>query len=398
MTLSVGETVAGRYDVREQVGTGGFSIVYRAHDREYDRDVALKCPDVGTHDADVVADRFEREVRTLGRFAGAITPSGVVRYVDENVRDDPRYIALEFLPGDELSEILGTGQLGTAIRRRIVIDLSETLDFLHRNGVVYLDLKPENVVLRQRSRRPVLIDFNTAVDVRDGVDTLFEPDHYKPPELLPDTGDVSLGGPHSDVYSWGKFAFYLLTGAKVPTEHVPDRGVDPINFGASCSRELAEVIRKATIPEIEQRYEDGPALRDAVAEATRRGPRAIVSHPDTGVSLSITDGHSMGRLAGDAQVPWVVIPDPQQHVSPQQARFQRTDIGWVVEDTSINGTYVGEPGDWTWILSEEGAGKHPDVDADDPPPTATVVPETATIAPVHPDYGIELRLTVPHDS
>lgn len=395
MTLSVGDTVAGRFEVREQVGTGGFSVVWRAYDREYDRDVALKCPDLGVHDTDEVYGRFEREVETLGRFAGAITPSGVVRFVDEDIRSDPRYIALEFLPGDELSEILGTGTLGSGVRRRIVIDLAETLDFLHRNGVVYLDLKPENVVLRERSRRPVLIDFNTAVDARDDVGTLFEPDHYKPPELLPETGDPARAGPHSDVYSWGKFAFYLLTGAKVPTEHVPDRGVDPINFGASCSRELAEVIRTATVPDPGERYGDGPALRDAVAEATRRGPRALLSHLDTGVNCSITDGHTAGRLVGDARVPWVVLPDPQQHVSPEHVRFEHSPAGWIVEDTSINGTYVGDHDDWTWVLSEEGATQHPDVDAEDPPPSATVVPRTAMVAPVHPDYGIELRLTVP---
>lgn len=395
MTLSVGDTVAGRYEVREEVGTGGFSVVYRAYDREYDRDVALKCPDLDTHDEDVVQSRFEREVDTLGRFAGAITPSGVVRFVEESISTDPRYIALEYLAGDELSDVLGTGSLGTGVRRRIVIDLSETLDFLHRNGVVYLDLKPENVVLRERTRRPVLIDFNTAVSMPADVETLFEPDHYKPPELLPETGDPASAGPHSDVYSWGKFAFYLLTGAKVPTEHVPEDGVDPLEFGASCSRELADVIQRATVPDIEGRYEDGPALRDAVAEATRRGPRAVVAHPETGVTCSLTDGHTMGRLTGDRQVPWVVLPDPQQHISSQHVRFQHSAAGWVVEDNSINGTYVGERDDWTWVLSEDGAQQHPEVDPDDPPPTATVVPETALIAPVHPDYGVELRLTVP---
>lgn len=392
MTIAVGDTIAGRFDVRERLGSGGFSTVWRATDRRDDRDVVLKCAAAGTHDEATVDARFDRETVALERFADAVTTSSIVRYLGADSDHDPRYIALEYLPGDTLADRLGTGDLGSSVRRRIVLDLAGTLDFLHRNGVAYLDLKPENVVLRA-SGRPVLLDFNTAVTLPATVETRFEPDQFKPPELLAGTARPDEAGPRSDVHAWGKLAFYLLTGVRVLPDDLPADGLDPREFGGTCEPPLADVVERATAPAPTDRHEDGPTLRDAVAAATGRGPRAILTHPASGVACSVTDGHTIGRLGDRTQVPWVVLPDPGQHVSPRHARLDRTPGGWRLVDTSVNGTYVGTPGDWTYVLSETGYARR-DVEGD-PPPTATALPDGATVAPVHPEYGIELRVSIP---
>ncbi len=395
MTPAVGDTVAGRYKITGEIGSGGFSMVWRAYDDRLDREVALKCPDTSTHDSDVVQARFEREVDNLRQFSNGITPSGVVRYLDEDLDGSPQYIAFEYLPGDTLLEMLGTGRLGSGVRRRIVVDLAETLDFLHRNGVVYLDLKPENVVLRD-SGRPVLLDFNTAVRLPAEIETRFEADQYKAPELLPDSDPSTEPGPWSDVFSWGKIAFYLLTGAVVPSENVPAGGIDPLDYGATCSRQLARVIERATDPDTDARYGNGPALRDAVASATRRGPRALVTHVGSDVTISVSDGDRIGRLSDDVPVPWVVLPDPEQHVSPHHARFEQTRDGWRIEDVSLNGTYVGGHDDWTHLLGEEGYRTLREQGAiDRRPASSSLLGSGSLVAPVHPEYGIELRVTIP---
>lgn len=395
MSLAVGDTVAGRYDVRERLGSGGFSTVWLATDRRTDRTVALKCAAVGTHDRDEVGSRFDRETAALERFRDGIAPSGIVRFFEADADHDPRYIALEYLPGDTLADRLGTGTLGSSVRRRVAFDLAETLDFLHRNGVVYLDLKPENVVLRA-SGRPVLLDFNTAVTLPDPVVTRFASDQYKAPELLPDTGETGAAGPRSDVYAWGKLAFYLLTGAKVLTENVPEDGLDPREFGSSCGASLAAVVERATILDPTDRYADGLALRDALATETGRGPRALLTHVASDVTCSVSDGHTMGRLGGGTPVPWAVLPDPDAHISPRHARFERSPEGWVLVDTSLNGTYVGTPGDWTYVLSEAGYERR--VSGGDPPPSRVALTSGTLVAPVHPQYGLDLRVTMPGES
>ena len=389
---AAGETVAGRFELCERVGSGGFATVWRARDTDADRDVALKLADTTTHDASEVRTRFEREVRTLGRFQGAIAPASVVRYVTGDPAAETPYIALEYLPDAPLDERIRDG-LGSSVRRRVVLDLASTMDFLHRNGVVYLDLRPENVVVRN-SGRPVLLDFNTAATTDRPVETRFEADQFKPLELIGGVDAVEESvepGPWSDVYAWGKLAFYLFTGAKVLPEDVPASGLDPLAFGGTCSRALADVVERATVPDPEARYADGPAVAAAVARATDR-QRALVTQSSTGVACPVADDETMGRLAPGEPEPWLVLPDEGTHVSPRHARFEYTPQGWAIEDTSLNGTYVGTSEGWTHLLSAEGRARRGETD-ESPPPPKVRLPESAVIAPVHPEYGIELRLS-----
>ncbi|MEF8853073.1 MAG: FHA domain-containing protein, partial [Haloarculaceae archaeon] len=120
--------------------------------------------------------------------------------------------------------------------------------------------------------------------------------------------------------------------------------------------------------------------------------RALATQPATGVTCPVADGETMGRLAPGEPEPWLVLPDEGNHVSPRHARFEHTARGWAIEDTSLNGTYVGTSEGWTHLLSEEGHARRGDTDGT-PPPPKVLVPEDAVVAPVHPEYGIELRLS-----
>jgi len=398
MDPAAGETIRDRYTLVERLGTGGFATVWRARNRRLDRDVALKLPSVERHDRETVLSHFEREQQLLEPFAEGLSHATVVQYLEGDLEAEPRYLALELLDGDPLSGAFGSDALGTGVRRRIATDLAETLDFLPRTAVVSPDLKPENVIVRP-SGRPALLDFNTAVRRSDTVDTAFGADQFKAPELLRAGADgrrEAPAGPWSDVYSWGKLAFYLLTGAKVRTENVPAGGLDPRTFGSSCAGALADVVSRATSPDPEARYEDGIALAAAVARATGRSPRLLVEHP-SGVACAAGDGDTLGRLAADEPVPWVVLADPEGHVSPQHARFERSGDGWTLADTSLNGTYVAGSDGWRFALSEAGYRTRVERGETDPerdrPPTAVTLPDGATVAPVHPEYGLRLRVT-----
>jgi len=392
MDLTAGDTVRDRYRLTEHLGTGGFATVWRADDSERESEVALKLPSFDSHDRETVLERFARERRLLEPFASGLSHATVVRYLDSGFEAEPRYIALEYLAGDPLSAAFRSG-IGTGVRRRLAVDLAETLDFLHRNGVSYLDLKPENVVVR-RSGRPVLLDFNTAVAHEEDVETRFGVDPYKPPELL--AGDGGAVGPWSDVFSWGKLVFYLLTGANVETADVPAGGLDPTAFGSACSRALAGVVGQATSPAVSARYTDGRALAAAVARATERGPRLVLAHP-SGVTCAVADGDTLGRFAPDEPEPWVALADPDGHVAPRHATVRETPEGWELVDESHNGTYVGDASGWSLALSEQGyrtQRAQGAIGSDRPrPPTAVSLPDGGVVAPVHPEYGIRLRVS-----
>ena len=392
MDAKPGATIRGRYTLRDHLGTGGFATVWRAEDTDENRAVALKLPSFESHDRETVLSRFDRERRLLEPFGEGLSHGTVVRYLDGDLGDDPPFIALEYLDGDPLAETFSSG-LGEGVRRRLATDLAETLDFLHRNDIVYLDLKPENVIVRP-SGRPALLDFNTAVRRSESVEIRFEADQFKAPELLGENDRPA--GPWTDVYSWGKLAFYLLTGVKVPTGNVPADGLDPRSFGSTCSSQFAEVVSRATRPAHESRYEDGTALAAAVAQATGRDPRLLVAHP-SGIRIAVRERDTVGRPVDDEPVPWVVLPDPAGHVAPHHAQFEHSPDGWILTDTSRNGTYVADSDGWQFALGEEGyriRQERGEVSSDaKQPPTSVSLPDGATIAPVHPEYGIRLRVS-----
>jgi len=393
MPWALGDVIDDRYRLDEHLGTGGFADVWRSLDSQRDQPVALKLPLSNGQDRELF-ERFQRGREMLEPFGETVAPSTVVRYLDSGLDTEPRYLVFEYLPGETLSEAFRSGSLGSGLRRRVVIDLAETLDFLHRNGVVYLDLKPENVIIR-RSGRPVVIDFNTAIPRSEQVDIVFEPDQFKPPELLPG-GDSSLAGSISDVYSWGKLAFYVLSGVKVETEDVPQSGLNPREFGSACPPSLAKVVQRATRPDATKRHGDGTALAREVAAATTHGPRLLISHP-SGVDCPVAAGDTMGRLIPEEPPPWLVLSDTDGHVSSQHARFERSVDGWVLTDTSVNGTYVSGDDGWTFALSEHGyrvRRERGDIDSDRPMPDSTVsISDGTVIAPVHPKYGRNLLIT-----
>lgn len=95
-------------------------------------------------------------------------------------------------------------------------------------------------------------------------------------------------------------------------------------------------------------------------------------------------------------IPWIVPPDPERHVSLRHARSERAFGGWEFVDTSLNGTSVGTPGEWTSVPSEAGPERRGGNGA--PLPTRTVLQSGTIIASIHPEYGVRLRMTISEGS
>lgn len=395
---SPGTTVGGRFVLDERLASGGFATVWRATDDETGAAVAVKCGSDATHDRAAVRDRFRRELHWFRRLAGGPSPGSLVRFVDGAVHD-AAYVATELVDGGALDAHLADGDASPGVEALDAVGapVCRAVEFLHRVGVCYLDLKPGNVLVR-RDGTPALVDLNAAVPADGGTATLFHPDPFKPPELTPTELRDRQAGTRSDVYSLGKLLAYLLTGETVafPGESV-DRWqpVDPRDLGADPPDPLAAPVRRATEPDPADRFADAAELADALWPHLDGPDRtAFLADPGSERRVRVRPGATLGRWSPGEPVPTVVLADDDRHVSPVHATVAHWRGQWYLRDRSDNGTFVRRDGRWEYVLSRDGlerrqaAGRPPPV----PGPDASVhLADGDRIAPVDPEYGVELR-------
>jgi serine/threonine protein kinase len=145
------------YEVAEQIGAGGMGEVYRARDTRLGRDVALKfLPAAFTDDPERLA-RFEREARVL---ASLNHPNiGAIYGLEE--ADGVRFLVLELIEGEDLSERLERGPMTTDEALPIALQVATALEAAHEQGMVHRDLKPANIKVQPDGVTKVL-DFGLA--------------------------------------------------------------------------------------------------------------------------------------------------------------------------------------------------------------------------------------------
>ncbi|TDE36372.1 serine/threonine-protein kinase [Actinomadura sp. 6K520] len=200
------EDVPG-YRVLEQVGEGGFSVVYRAHQEHLDRMVALKVLSIGSVD-DAAMRRFQRESKITGRLSGH--PNIVTVLDTGTTRSGRPYIAMEYFEHGALTDRLAReGPLPVADVLRIGVKMAGALAATHETDVLHRDVKPQNVLL-SRYGEPALADFGIArlVDSFDATHTQAFTPHHAAPEIL----EGRQPGVGSDIYSLGSTLYQLLAG------------------------------------------------------------------------------------------------------------------------------------------------------------------------------------------
>jgi predicted Ser/Thr protein kinase len=274
-----GSVVASRYEILEPLGRGGMGMVYRAHDRTLDEEVALKVlRSEVARDADM-ARRFRQEIK-LARKVRHANVCGIHEYGEDG---DLRFIAMEFIRGVDLRQVLERrGALPAGEAFAVAIQIADGLDAIHEAGIIHRDLKTPNIMVDDRGRIR-LMDFGiaklanreatlgaTAFGVVVGT-----PEYMSPEQARGEKVDF-----RSDVYALGIVIFELFTGK------VPFRGETPI---ATIFKHIQEEppLRAAALPPALV-----PILEKALAKksADRQADVRVVSEELKAARATVPEG------------------------------------------------------------------------------------------------------------
>lgn len=213
----------GRFVVEAEIGRGMMGIVYKAHDPVMDRPVAVKVVHLAFAVSDAQSDEFEQRFLAEARIVARLSHPNIVVAYDVGLAGEhgPPYIALEYLTGRTLAQVLAEGRPPWRDSLHLVARLARALHYAHEQGVVHRDIKPANVMLLS-SGEPKLMDFGLAkldTGLERGVTGPFvgTPLYMSPEQALGESVDA-----RSDLFSLGALAYTLLTGRRAfEAEGVP---------------------------------------------------------------------------------------------------------------------------------------------------------------------------------
>jgi serine/threonine protein kinase len=255
-----------RYLVTKSLGEGGFSRTFLAKDEQTQQLCVLKQlklhPDPSSYA--IIKRGFDREVAILKRLKHPQIP---VLY-DSFGEHGQFYLVQEYIEGETLQERLdAVGKFDEEAVKQFLIKILPVLNYIHSQNIIHRDIKPANIILQQSDDLPVLIDFGAVKEVmsslfvsygKDGDATKIGTLPYMAPEQF--VGKPAIA---SDLYSLGKTAIHLLTGA------VPDTGYSQpnptwANQLPTVSSGFVRVLNKAVKFELDDRFETANEMLAAV--------------------------------------------------------------------------------------------------------------------------------------
>lgn len=267
-SLRVDEQQIEHYRLMQQVGRGGMGRVFKAHDTRLDRVVAIKILNIDLLSNAESHQRFLQEARILSQL---VHPNIVSFYSFGVWRESP-YFVMEYFSGQNLNEYFRAHPTDFATKRKILVEVCQTLQHAHNQGIVHRDLKPSNILI-STERQIKLIDFGLAaiLEARSGHgqrltqegSVVGTPNYLSPEQCMARPADS-----RSDIYSLGCIAYEAFYGtvpfagrnaAEVMQKHLRDEpsflcanpGSLPVE---QPSLELQRIIAKAMKKEPEQRF------------------------------------------------------------------------------------------------------------------------------------------------
>ncbi len=300
--LGPGTIVDSRYKIVSRLGSGGMADVFLAEDEQLGRKVALKLLYQRFAEDPGFVERFRREAQA----AAGLQHPNVVSVYDRGSYDGTYYIAMEYLPGRSLKQLIRAEAPLDPIRAiDITLQILKAARFAHRRGVIHRDLKPHNVIVDDSDNAKVT-DFGIA---RAGASDMTETGsimgtaQYLSPEQAQGHA-VSAG---SDLYSIGVVLYEMLTGrvpfdaesaVSIALKHVSEAPPPMTVFNPAVPAELEQVVMWA----LNKNPVDRPANADQFITALEQARTAIQSgeRGQRTASMAALAGVAAGRYAATA--------------------------------------------------------------------------------------------------
>jgi serine/threonine protein kinase/tetratricopeptide (TPR) repeat protein len=312
--LTTGSVFAGRYQIIEELGSGGMGKVYKVLDKEINAKIALKLirPEIAV-DKNTI-ERFRNELRT----ARDISHKNICRTYDLGKDAGNYFLTMEYVSGEDLKNMIRmSGQLGMGTAVSIAKQVCEGLAEAHRRGTIHRDLKPSNIMI-DREGTVRIMDFGIARSIHvkgiTGGGVMIGTPEYMSPEQV-ESKEIDQ---RTDIYSLGIILYEMLTG------HVPFEGDTPFTVGVKHKSEIPKSPRElnAHIPEDlnrlvlkclekdkNKRYQNADELRIELEKIEKGIPTTerTIPKPKPFTSKEITVKLSIKKILAPALAAIVVI-------------------------------------------------------------------------------------------
>ncbi len=339
----------GRYRILGRLGAGGMGTVYKAHDPQLNRVVAVKVPRFDGSEAAQAQgrQRFIREARV----AAGVRHPHVCPLYDVGEQDGVPYVVMAFVEGESLADRLRDKGRFEDCREAVALirQVGEGLSAVHSVHIVHRDMKPGNILLDRATGQPLLTDFGLARNLTEGENltadgSLLGTPAYMSPEQATQGGDA-VGAP-SDQYSLAVVLYQLVTG-RMPFEgptvsvlfQIGNKAAPAASqFRPGLDAKLEAILRTAMARKPEDRYPTVQAfvgaltawLRAAARDAAAlTGKKPTTDHaltipplPGGGEALTAADGTmalspaARGSVAAETvALPNLVAPRPRRRVA-----------------------------------------------------------------------------------
>ena len=266
----------GRYKIVRELGRGAMGIVYHAIDPNIGRPVAIKTINLATVLKPDEQERMRERLFREARSAGILSHPGIVTIYDVEQQGDLAYIAMEYVDGPTLDQLLSQPQAMPPDRMfSILAQTAVALDYAHGKGIVHRDVKPANIMIAA-SGTAKITDFGiakiTASEQFTMTGSIVGTPHYMSPEQV--QGQAVDG--RSDQFSLAVIAFEMLTGEKPYTgEHlttvvykiVAEEPPSPHRINSSLGSQIESVLKKGLAKKPEGRYGSCTEFTEALEQA-----------------------------------------------------------------------------------------------------------------------------------
>ena len=290
ISLGEGELYNNRFRILKTAAFGGMSRIYKAEDTTTGEPVALKVLTLSRTDQ-LIIQRFEREIKILR----TVKHANLVRAIDHGVAPNgDLYLALEWLEGLDLGDVMTTRDISTRESLEIARGILRGLEVVHHAGIIHRDLKPANVFVLENTRPPSgikLLDFGVAKIINEDLEVntkrplttagmVVGTPYYMSPEQAQGQDDIDT---RADLYSVGSALFELISKercfkaksalallVKIATEPAPEiQSIVP-----DIEPEINELLKKALQQNPDDRFQTAREMEEAISKILSNNVKA----------------------------------------------------------------------------------------------------------------------------